>query len=348
MYELARAADVKVTKNFNAKGAVVASIVVNDTYTHEFAASSRVSKHLEMMEPEFLQDRLSGGQFFFVENQLVDFRDNTYHGFTHTDSSIDSMAEVLGYSRVADLPLHTARKHRGDEILLRKSWSDYAIIVPGYADGGNFNSELSFTWNPFEKMINSNFDLVRLICANGMVGMTSLLSSKVPLINRWNEHLDIAARQIQNKVNTIVVERVKKITTEHASVGDCLLLEQHIIARLESDDNVDSAERDRLFNMLGVVAPQAHLSSIYKDNVFADKNLASQLPAHISLFDAYNTATELRTHTNENAKSSNSGLDRIANQIMFDREDSFVASAVRYTAPKMSSWTSPEEAFIGG
>lgn len=346
MYELIRNADVKVTKKMATKSAPIAVVTINDKYTHEFAASSRVSKHLEVMEPEHLEARLNGGSFFVVEDQLVDWRDNTYHGFVHSDDSIANMMDTIGFVYNKDLPFHRGRG-KGDQISLRKTWSKGEIQVPGYQQGGQFTSQLAFTWNPFERMINSQFDLVRLICTNGMVGLTSFLNSKVPLINRWEEHLDIASRQIQNKVNGMVIERVKGMSMERASVADVLLLEQHIAARLEHEDNRDQSTRDRLFNLLGAVAPRQHLSSVYRDGVFSDKSLAAQLPAHLTMFDAFNVATELRTHTNETSKSGNAGLDKFANGVLFDREDNFVANASRFTAPKTLSWIDADAAFVG-
>lgn len=343
-YELLRNADVKVTKKMATKSAPIAVITVNDKYTHEFAASSRVSKHLEVMEPEHLEARLNGGAFFFVEDQLVDWRDNSYHGFAHSDDSIKHMMDTIGYVRNKDLPFHRGRG-KGDQISLRKTWSKGEIQVPGYQQGGQFTSQLAFTWNPFERMINSQFDLVRLICMNGMVGLTSFLNSKVPLENRYVEHLNIASRQIQNRVNAMVIDRVKNMSVERASVADVLLLENHIATRLENTD-IAQQERARLFDMLGVVSPRTHLGSVYRDSVFTDKSLAAQLPAHISVFDAYNTATEIRTHTTENSKSVDSALDKMANKLLFDREDNYVAAASRYTTPKCS-WTDPDAAFIG-
>lgn len=345
-YELIRNANVKVTKKMATAKSPVAVITINDNFTHEFAASSRVSKHLEVMEAEHLEARLNGGAFFIVEDQLVDWRDNSYHGFAHDDASIGKLMDTIGYVRNKDLPFHRGRG-AGEQISLRKTWSKGEIQVPGYQQGGQFTIQLAFTWNPFERMINSQFDLVRLICTNGMVGLTSFLNSKVPLINRWEEHLDIASRQIQNKVNSSVIERVKGMSMERASVGDVLLLEQHIAARLEHEDNRDQTTRDRLFNMLGVVAPRAHLADVYRDGVFSDKSLAAQLPAHISMFDAFNVATELRTHTYETSKSGNAGLDKFANGVLFDREDNFVANASRFTAPKTLSWVDADAAFIG-
>ena len=78
-----------------------------------------------------------------------------------------------------------------------------------------------------------------------------------------------------------------------------------------------------------------------------DKSLASQLPSHLSSFDAFNVATEMRTHTDETSRSSNAALDKMANTLLFDREYNYVASSSRFGHTISSSWTDPDEAFIG-
>lgn len=351
-FNLIRNADVKLTQIVNDKKQNVAHIVVNDKYEHRFSPKSRISKHLDVMKAEDLQERLSGGTYFFVGDTMVDFRDATYNGFVHTDESINVFMDILGYQARKDLPRHRHRFNAEDdlgnsELVLRKVWNKSEIVVPGYAAGAEFNTELSFVWNPFVKTINSSFDLVRLICTNGMIGLTSFLNTKVPLMNRWEEHLDIASRQIQNKVNSVVTARVGAMAAERASVADCLLLEQHAFERLVAPNGKSPEERERLKGLIAAVSPKFHLHNTYRDGVFADKNLAAQLPAHLSNFDAFNIATELRSHTAQSAKSSDNALDKFANGILFDREDNFVASASRYTAPKVASFSSVDRAFFG-
>ena len=348
-FNLIRAGKVELTHIVDAKKRNVAEIIVNDSFHHRFSPNSRISKHLDVMQPKDLEARLNGGTFFFVGDQMIDMRDGQYDGFVHTDESIGVFMDVLGYQIKKDLPRHRgslSAETEGD-LVLRKVWTKDEITVPGYAQGADFNSELSFVWNPFVKTINSSFDLVRLVCTNGMIGLTSFLNTKIPLMNRWEEHLDIASRQIQNKVNSIVIDRVKSMSTERASVADCLLLEQHAFDRLVGGQDKSPAERDRLKTIISAVSPKFHLHNTYQDAVFADKNLAAQLPAHLSNFDAFNIATELRSHTGQSAKSSNNALDKFSNAILFDKEDNFVASASRYTAPKVASFSSVDRAFFG-
>jgi len=333
-----------------------AEIIVNDKFIHRFPATSRISKHLDVMPPEHLAERLSGGSFFFINDNdtdhLIDFRDGGYGGFVHTDESIAKFMDIIGFQPESNQALHRRRARRnsdeddaGQKLVLRKVWSEGEITVPGYATGNEFNSQLSFVWNPYVKTINSSFDLIRLICTNGMIGLTSFLNTRIPLFNRWEEHLDIASRQIQNKVNDTVIGRVQHMASERASVGECMLLEQHAFDRLYAPTIKDSDERERLINILTAVSPKTHLSSVYRSEVFDDKNMADQLPGHLTHCDVFNIATERRSHTQCSTKSSNTALDRFANHILFD--DDTDTSGAQLSGPKLSAFSSPERAFFG-
>ena len=349
-HNLIRDAHVSVIRRNDEKKRPQAVVTVEGQYEHVFPHNSRVSKHLDMMEPALLAERLTGGDFFFIEDQLIDFRDGSYNGFVHSDKTIDVFMDILGYQYKQELKqlTHRQKKHEDDvssKIILRAEWNKNEINVPGYAKGADFNSILSFQWNPFVKAINSNFDLVRQICTNGMIGLTSFLNTKVPLFNRWEDHLDIAATQIQNKVNAIVIQRIQQMVNERASVGDCILLEDHASTRYMA--TIDGQERIRLMNIMNAVSPRAQLSGVYRDSVFEDKNLAAQLPAHLSNFDVFNIATELRTHTESTKKSSDFALDKFANSVLFDREDNYSAGAQQSSAPRIAAFASPELAFFG-
>lgn len=351
-FNLIRNAHVDVKKVIQHEGGhrrVFADITVNGEHNHRFPHTSRISKHLDLMDESDLAKRLTGGSFFFIEDELVDFRDGQYNGFVHEDAAIGVFMDILGYQRKAELPFAHIRKDDADasKIVLRKVWNDAEIQVPGYQQGGEFKSQLSFVWNPYVKTINSTFDLVRLICTNGMVGVTSFLNTKVPLFNRWEEHLDIAARQIQNKVNHVVINRMQAMSMERASVADCQLLEQHAFDRLYAGGEKDEGERERLFSIMAAVNPRNHLSDVYQPAVFDSRDMGAQLPAHLSTFDVFNIATELRSHTAQTRKSSDFALDKMANQLLFDREDNYVASASRYTTRSTASFASPERAFYG-
>jgi hypothetical protein len=350
-FQLVRNANVAVQKVKNDKGKLVADVVINDEFHHRFPHTSRISKHLELMEPKDLAERLTGGSYFMIDGALVDFRDSGYNGFIHEDNTIGVFMDLLGVRDITKDPLLRHRRYNseddGAKFVLQKLWSNHGIQVPGYAQGGEFNSQLSYVWNPFMKTVNSTFDLVRLICENGMVGLTTFLNTKIPLFNRWEEHLDIAARQIQNKVTDTVQLRVQQMGVERASVADCMLLETHAFNRFHSAAPKSIEERQRLETIMRIVNPKMHLRDVYQDGIFEDKNLAAQLPGHLTHLDTFNIATELRTHTHEVGKSSGHALDRFANGILFDNDRNHMIGIGGMTQAKLSVFSDHEAAFYG-
>lgn len=344
-YELLRGANVSIAAARNEKNFPVAIATIDDKYEHRFDANSRVSKSLDLMTPTDLAERLTGGHFFFIEGELVDFRDGHYNGFVHTDESIDHLAEVIGINHAKELNTKVHNNLISGNYVLGTKWSEHGIVVPNYHDGGQFTSELHFGWNPFIKTVNSAFMLWRLICANGMRGLTSFLNTKIPLINRWEEHLDIANRQIQNRVEGMVTRRLGAMGSERATVAETLLIAHHAQQRLLKN-NLEQAKRERLRNITNIAHPLLHLSHVYKGNVFQDKRLAAQMPAHLSTYDVYNITTELRTHTDATDSSTDHALDKFANELVFDRKD-LTAHASRFALPQQSSFSDPDAAFFG-
>ena len=345
MYEMIRNADVEVISTRNAANHPVALASINGL-EHRFDATSRVSKSLDMLSADDVAARLSGGNYFFVNGELHDFRDGHYNGFVHTDESIAHLADVLGFSEGRN----SVRVHEntvGRHLTLGKKWSDHGITVPGYNDGGEFQSELHFGWNPFVKTINSAFMLYRLICTNGMRGLRNFMNTKIPLVNRWEEHLEIANRQIQNKVSGMVTGRMAQMGSERATVAEVALLTGHAYKRTQGAENVnETAKLQRLNRIIDIANPRLHLNGVYKDEVFTDKRLAAQMPAHVSVFDLYNMATELRSHTSEADGSSDRGLDKLSNDLVFDRKD-LTQYASRFMLPKVSEFSDPDAAFFG-
>lgn len=346
-YELLRNASVEVHGGRDDGDRPVAIAEIAGKHAFTFPSTSRISKALEIMTPDALSERLSGGNYFFVEDQLIDFRDGHYNGFVHTDESIRHLADVVGIThRIGSA--RSTRVHENtfsSDWILGKKWSDHNIIVPAYKTGGEFTSELHFGWNPFVKTVNSAFMLYRLVCENGMRGLTTFLNSKIPLINRWTEHLDIANRQIQNKVEGMVTRRLNQMGRERATVAELMQISNHANTRLIKGTMMHE-QRERLRRIVDIANPMSHLSGVYHQNVFTDKRLAAQMPAHLTTFDAYNLATEVRTHSPEADGSSTIALDRISNHLVFDHKDT-TAHVSRFALPKQSSFSDPDAAFFG-
>lgn len=312
---------------------------------HRFPATSRISKHLEIMTPTQLSERLSGGTYFYVGGSLFDFRRGDYKGFIHTPGNIDALKNTIGIRSIESR--YNQGNTQSSRHSLSKEWSQNEIVIPSFGEGGKFDSRLTFSWNPFVRTIRSSFDIVRLICENGMTGLTSLFSAKIPLENRWQEHLEIANVQIQNKLHSLIGQRFTNMGVERATIADCLLLQKHAQDRLESPLNLGQDTRNRIRNIVAAVSPEVQLAKYYKPAVFEDKRLGAQLPSHLTAFDAYNVATELSSHTSESEKSTTHSLDRFANVLVFDRADRKQHAARFGVDPNAAAFSDPEAAFFG-
>lgn len=354
---LLRGAPVKVEATYTPgkKRHPIANLIIDNKYHHTFESASRVSKHLETMSPADLQSRLTGGDYFLVDGELVDFRDNRYNGFIHEDKTIATLNRIIGITD-KDAAERTNNRRRkqfinlasmSSRFLLGTKWSDHGIDIPQYKDGGVFTSALWFNWSPFVKTVGSSFMLWRMICSNGMRGLTSFLNTKIPLINRWEEHLEMANRQIQNKVDGKVKSRLLQMGTERASVAEAMLVTSHAHARSNNND-ATLGDRTRMSSIIAIASPKLHLAKVYRENVFNDKRVAAQSPSHLTTFDVYNMATEIRSHSNENSKSTDHALDQLANDLVFnDKRCNVLHAAARFAQPGLSSFSDPEMAFYG-
>lgn len=343
-HQLLRDANVQALATYNAAGHPIATITINDQHEHTFDHTSRISKALGIMTEAELSHRLSGGNFFMVDDQLTDFRDGNYNGFIHTDIAIDKLIETIGMTDSRTETKSPVIYNTFGDISLGAKWSDHGIAIPEYDQGGNYTSELHFAWNPFVKTVNSAFMLYRLICSNGMMGMRSFLNTKIPLVNRWEEHLEIANAQIQNKVSTMVVNRLGQMGNERATLAEVILLANHAQKRLKAGNDTNE---DRLHTIVNIASPEMHLRGVYKDDAFTNMNVAKQLPSHLTTYDVYNMATEVRSHTNENTLSTVAALDKLANGLIFDRAENPNTSINGKQAPSLNMFSDPDRAFFG-
>jgi hypothetical protein len=360
-YELIRDAsnvEVVVSEKMDDKNIPrpVATLLVGE-YVHQFDHNSRINKALETMTTDDLTKRLKGGQFFFINDKLIDFRDGQYDGFVHSDDNVHSLMEHIGVraQTKSDRFGNRSTTTAGSGIVLSNRWNQQDIHVQGYQEGGAFTSNLHYDWNPFHQHVRGVFELVRLICANGMIGSSDIFNARIPVVNRWEEHLEIASRQIQNKVNDSVSKRLYQMGNERASVAELQLIAAHAENRMlemniRDYGSVDSFEEARtsLRNINSITNPEIHLIGHYNESVFEDKNLTAQIAGHLSLFDAWNLVTEMFSHTKEVQKSSNAGLQKMANSLVFDgAKRNARLNRTDVTAPIMSSFSDPEVAFFG-
>ena len=359
-YEMVRNANVgvDVIDTYDNKGRAQPRVQITvGNYQHTFDKNSRITKALDTMSPIELQTRLTGGNYFFVNDRLIDFRDSQHLGFVHSDANINSLMEHIGVRSASkkDRISHQSTTVTGGGIILSNRWNQQDIHVEGYQEGGAFTSNLHYDWNPFHQYVRGVFELVRLICTNGMIGSNDIFNARIPVVNRWEEHLEIASRQIQNKVNSTVTQRLQNMGTERASVAELQLISTHAENRLLELDIVDFGSMDKfeevrnsLRNINNVANPEIHLANHYKDQAFDNSNVGAQLPGHLSLFDSWNLLTEMFSHTKETASSSNTALQKMANALVFDGDKRNARlNRVDVSTPILSSFSNVETAFFG-
>ena len=299
----------------------VATMIIDGEYEHQFPASSRVSRALADAHESQIEKRIQGGSFFLQNGQLVSFKDGNKKHFVHTDESIQALIDTIGYT-TADEHLGGQNRLSTRKLKLQDVWSDVELEIPGYQTGNEFNSQLSFAWSPFEAHVSSVFRLIRLICTNGMTGTTNFLNTNIPLVNRWDEHLDMASKQIQNKVTGMMENRFNQMIHQHATVRDLQRVMDHITKRAKIDDNRHSQKvMDMMIGTAQMIDPKTNLGNQYLGSAFEDGRVGDRLASHISMHTLWNLITELSSHTVEGEGSTDFGLDRFANEILFDRLD---------------------------
>jgi hypothetical protein len=228
-----------------------------------------------------------------------------------------------------------------DYMLLRR-YSTEHFNIPEFSHGGVFDSNIIYSWNPYNSLVRGAFEIVRQICTNGAIGISELISSRIPIINRWEEHLAISNTQLQNKVQSIVKDRLKTMGDTRANVSTIQLLHRHAADRLES---APAFQKHRLQQIKFVTDVDEHLINYYNSSVLRDNNLASRSPSHLTEFDAWNLATEMSSHTEDNEKSSVGGLQRITNGLLFPAKDA--KERTFDITPLASQFSNPEQAFFG-
>jgi hypothetical protein len=179
-----------------------------------------------------------------------------------------------------------------------------------------------------------------------MTASTDLINTKIPLINRWMEHLDIASVQIQNKTRAIFMKRMVAMSQSRASVADVKFVADHAKKRWAANSK-DLVARQTVDGIFVAANPVFHLSDIYQDGALSANVVGSQLPSHLTQFDVYNLVTELRSHTVQVDDSLDFSLDKFANELVFNRKDDTKFSNRYHDAPRLSSFSDPEMAFFG-
>ena len=331
------------------KSGVSAIATVNDMYQHIFSPKSSIVRAFKTAGVQAVQDRLDGGTFVVQGDQIVDYRDSNYKGFIHSDESIAQLSQHVGSENFKA----SKRVKGGASHIFGKVYSQNPLDIDEIGDGGLFKTQLSYVWSVFHQNINTLYDIERLICANGMRGLTRFFNASIPMINKWEEHLRIADIQINNRVRDKVRQRLAEMVRERACVADLQIVTDHASGRLLSEYNTQE-QRDRLMNILAIVDPLLHLGDTYTDHALADSNVSAQLPGHLTVFDVWNLATEIDSHTRSDDDSSSNVLQKLVNDLLLanthDKNRQFgrkSSGVIVVDGPNLSDESDPNRIFFG-
>lgn len=326
-------------------------------FEHTFKPGHPIATAASVMDPKSLTNLLEGSTFMMVDGNMVEYRPGTYNGFVQSDEQIRVLMDLIGTSNAQDVnvsPRLLSRRIRDTDVTnpqmaLATPWGSEEFAIPTFQEGGKFESRLIYNWSLFSTHVRASMQLVRLICTNGMIGWGEWFNNKIPLINRWEEHLNMASRQIQRSIETRATNRILEMGQQRASVAEMALIERHANLRLEAvvkgEIEADQKDREMLMTLSRLADASMFTSDVYQDNVFQDSSVAQLLPAHVSAFDAWNMVTELMTHTPECGESTNFALTRLANKMMFDEDHRKLS--VLPSEQKLASFSDPRTAFFG-
>lgn len=298
------------------KGNIV--LTVNDEVV-DLNARHPISVAASLTSTHDAAESLLGGYFVFEQgdelNRLKEWRDSSYKGFIQTDDFIKQFAE------------NTQLDGRG--------FGD--INIAEYGFGGAFNLTAGFEWSAFQKNLSTTVEILRQICTNGMVGRGPLFEKEVPVINLFDHHLDIAAKQLIDISKRRIAARLEVMSREHALWQEVSLVKGHVERRLKDDPF-----NHRLQKLDGILYDHSDLQTYYKKDAI-DKGIVKALPTTISRMDLWNIATEMNSHTHDLVHSTKSSLDRISTSLLFPKHIEGVVSEI--TAK--TAFGSPELAFFG-
>lgn len=346
----------KFTSIFNIKIEVSRSASSNEVYSHIFDETTDVVKMLNSMDFNIISDRMNGGSFVIDDGgKIVDFRFGDYRGCIRSQDQIDNLAEEIGFSSVArgqrsvggDLgSMFSQIRHNKNGVFFGgKSDNDVFFDVEGLKEGGEFKNNLIYRWSPFEENVEATVETERLVCTNGMFGMSPLVTKSVPIINDIGRHLKIMEAQLNPQMSAILRERFAQMLNSHASVADVKQVLSFIYSRIASANNssfATSSDHDmQVLKGLANSLDLSHLSDVIDFSGELSGNMESVLPSGISQFDLFNVATEMSTHTSGSSQD-NSVAQKFINSLVFDKTKNSVVGSTKFEKPPQ-----PNRIFFG-
>lgn len=323
-------------------------------YTATFSSKSQIAKIADSVDNETMSAKLNGGTYIFNNNELIDFRFSHYEGFSHTEDNLNELGEKIGFSKAQPSKkavngsldgLFNQLRHKNGVFLGGPAKEPFSLDIEGMGEGGAFKNRLIYKWSPFNQNVMTTIEVERLICANGMVGMSDLVTNLTPVISDIESNLEVIEFNLRPRMNSLLSERFAKMSqaNNRASVADVLEANRMIQERMRSG-NMSDHDYQVLRGLAKVTDAEQMLKGVFSKDLFTQRNgTIRQAPSNLTKFDLFNIMTEMGSHVS-NDSYSNRTIQYFINKLVFDNMKNEISGNVSQDVHEKSS---PDRVFFG-
>lgn len=325
-------------------------LIFDNKSPYIFEKNAKENNLISETDLKTIKEYFNKGTYIFVGDTLVDYRSSMYTGYVRDQNEINLLSDVIGTKTISSNErgvrglFNNFRKNQNPinkELFLGGDGHTFNLSIDGLGEGGEFKNKLVHQWSPFSDKIVISLETERLICENGMVGMSSFVTKQVPIVNRHLEHLELINVQLAPEINSLLKERFSSMSNTNASLSS--MMKAHGILK-ERNKNKSPENITNLSTLKNLVDVEANLAHIYEPLTFKNKEKCKTLKGNITQFDLFNILTEASTHSNGDDKNT-MRLQKEINCLVFDElEDQ---KNVQGTAPTLSSDSDHKRAFFG-
>lgn len=360
MFKVLKKAKVEVSFTEVAKDDVRLVIQVENEMPHVFEKNARENKYLMEMDLQMIQEKFNGGTFVFNNGKLLNYRDSFWRGFVRDSDDMNKLSDIIGAEEiksnrrgVGGMFDNFRANSINNDYFLGGQGQSFNLNIKELGEGGVFENRLIHKWSPFDQNLIISLETERLICTNGMVGMSSFVTKGVPFVNLYEEHLQLISVQLEPEYNSLLKNRFRDMSQQNASLHSMMnahnLLEQRLkqnnlsaVGGNQTEETIKSrAKLKSLSNLLNV---KNNLGGVYKASAFSNKQQARHASGNLTQFDVFNILTEASSHTNGNRDNTGS-IQKEINALVFDELND--KKNVKGKIPDVSSDSDHRRAFFG-
>jgi hypothetical protein len=200
-------------------------IIINNQYEHTFNIHSNLYKLFKTKGIKYLQSKLNNGYFFIIDDNLIDFRYNTYDGYICNNPS--KLIEKLGYLESTSPSLRKSLHMlniNNDYLTIQLSQQSPLIFAAYIDDPDEYETGVCYNWSPFQNYIRC-IPYLRYISTDLYYFHNDY--KKIPLKSDWEKIiLSNDANIVVNKQFEELLDKLNNIETDKNDIQKLLTLAQ--------------------------------------------------------------------------------------------------------------------------